>query len=227
MIVRAWVAMALLACPAMQGAPNLNTVLEHMDRAASQFRSMQANLRWIRYTAIVEDKSVEEGVIKVLREKSGEFRLLVEFQVPYTYFLAVRGEKAEIYRPRIATVEEYDLSNSKAAIEQALLLGFGTGGRFLREHYGVTWRGYESAAGETAVKLELIPKAKRMAQQIPRIEMWVSTATWQSVQQKLYLPADGDYRLSTYTEISLNPKLLGSDLRLKIPRSVKRVYPQR
>ena len=66
-----------------------------------------------------------------------------------------------------------------------------------------------------------------MAQRIPRLEMWVSIASWQPVQQKLYLPTAGDYRLYTYTEIALNPPLRRSDLRLKIPRGVKRVYPQR
>ena len=227
MIVRTWVAAALLICSSAQAGSDLETLLAQMDRAAAEFRGMQAKLRWVKYTAIVEDESVEEGVIKILRGKDGEFRLLVEFQAPYSYFFAVRGEKAEIYRPRIATVEEYDLSNSKAALEQALLLGFGTGGRFLSEHYNLTWQGRETAAGEATVKLELIPKAEKMAQRIPRLEMWVSKASWQPVQQKLYLPTTGDYRLYTYTEIALNPRLRGSDLRLKIPRGVKRVYPQR
>ncbi len=227
MNVRTWVAAALLICPSVQAASELETLLARMDRAAAEFRGMQADLRWLKYTAIVEDESVEEGVIKVLRGKDGEFRLLVEFRSPYSYFFAVRGTKAEIYRPRIATVEEYDLSSSKAAIEQALLLGFGTGGRFLNKHYDVTWQGRETAAGEATVKLELIPKAEKMAQRVPRLEMWVSTASWQAVQQKLYLPTAGDYRLYTYTEIALNPGLRGSDLRLKIPRGVKRVFPQR
>ena len=227
MIVRTWVAAVLLICPSMQGASDLETLLARMDQAAAEFRGMQAKLRWVKYTAIVEDESVEEGMIKVLRGKDGEFRLLVEFQTPYSYFFAVRGEKAEIYRPRIATVEEYDLSNSKAALEQALLLGFGTEGRFLSENYNVTWQGREAAAGEATAKLELVPKTEKMAQRIPRLEMWVSTASWQAVQQKLYLPAAGDYRLYTYSEIALNPSLRGSDLRLKIPRGVKRVYPQR
>ena len=140
MNVRTWVAAALLICASGQ-ASELETLLAHMDQAAAEFRGMQANLRWVKYTAIVEDESVEEGAIKVLRGKDGEFRLLVEFRVPYSYFFAVRGTKAEIYRPRIATVEEYDLSSSKAAIEQALLLGFGTGGRFLSEHYNIAWSG--------------------------------------------------------------------------------------
>ena len=227
MIVRTWVAAALLICPSVQAASDLEMLLASMDRAAAEFRGMRAKLRWVKYTAIVEDESVEEGVIKVLRGKAGEFRLLVEFQAPYSYFFAVRGVKFEIYRPRIATVEEYDLSNSKAALEQALLLGFGTGGRFLSEHYDVTWQGHETAAGEATVKLDLVPKAEKMAQRIPRLEMWVSTTSWQSVQQKFYFPTPGDYRLSTYTEIDLNPRLRGSDLRLKIPRGVKRIFPQR
>ena len=93
--------------------------------------------------------------------------------------------------------------------EQALLLGFGTEGRFLSEHYNVTWQGHETAAGEAAVKLELVPKAEKMAQRIPRLEMWVSTASWQPVQQKLYLPTAGDYRLYTLHRNRAEPAVAG------------------
>ena len=97
----------------------------------------------------------------------------------------------------------------------------------MSEHYDVTWRGRETVAGEVTVKLALVPKDEKTAQRIPRLEMWVSTTSRQPVQQKLYLPTPGDYRLYTYTEIALNPRLRGAALRLKIPRGVKRVYPQR
>ena len=215
----------LLSWPAL--AVELDTLLANMDRASDAYRGMQAQVSWVSYTDIVEDTSTEEGIIKVLRDKKGQVNLLIEFQKPYPYFVSIQGTKVEIYRPRIATVEEYDVSKSKDALEQALLLGFGTAGRFLSEHYELKLAGEEQAAGEATVKLELVPKTEKMRQSMSRLEMWISTTQWQPVQQKLYGPNPGDYRLYTYTDITLNPPLKESALRLKIPRKVKRVFPQR
>ena len=208
-------------------AVELDTLLANMDRASDAYRGMQARVSWVNYTDIVEDKSTEAGIIKVLRDKKGQVNLLIEFQKPYPYFVSIQGTKVEIYRPRIATVEEYDVSKSKDTLEQALLLGFGTAGRFLSEHYEIELAGEEKAAGEATVKLELVPKAEKMRESMSRLEMWISTTQWQPVQQKLYGPNPGDYRLYTYTDITLNPPLKESALRLRIPRKVKRVFPQR
>ena len=188
-------------------AVDLDTLLANMDRASDAYRGMQAQLSWVSYTDIVEDTSTEEGIIKVLRDKKGRINLLIEFQKPYPYFVSIQGTKVEIYRPRIATVEEYDVSKSKDALEQALLLGFGTAGRFLSEHYELKLAGEETAAGEATVKLELVPKTEKMRESMSRLEMWISTNQWQPVQQKLYGPNPGDYRLYTYTDITLNPTL--------------------
>lgn len=228
MNVQRMLSLLLLAViPLSAGAADLQTVLANMDRASESFEGMQADVRWVKYTAIVDDKSVEEGVIKVQRDRKGRINLLIEFQRPYPYFVSVQGTKVEIYRPRIATVEEYDLSKSKDMLQQALLLGFGTAGRFLRENYDIQLRGEEQAAGQENVKIELVPKSDKMRQNVPRLEMWVSKELWQPVQQKLYGSTSGDYRLYTYTNIVLNPPLKDSDLRLNIPRGVKRVFPQR
>jgi len=208
-------------------AIELDTLLANMDRASDAYQGMQAQVSWIKYTDIVEDTSTEEGIIKVLKDKKGQVNLLIEFQKPYPYFVSIQGTKVEIYRPRIATVEEYDVSKSKDTLEQALLLGFGTAGRFLSKHYDLELAGEEDAAGEATVKLKLVPKTEKLRESMSGLEMWISKSQWQPVQQKLYGPNPGDYRLYTYTNIMLNSPLKESDLRLKIPRKVKRVFPQR
>ena len=208
-------------------AIELEAVLARMDAAAQGFRAMQADVRWLKYTDIVEDESIEEGVIRVMRDNKKQINLFIEFQKPYPYFVSVRGAKVEIYRPKIATVEEYDLSKSREMLEQALLLGFGTAGGFLRENYQLKMGGEENAAGEAAVRLELVPKSEKLRGNMPRLEMWVSTSDWQPVQEKIYGANPGDYRLYTYTKIKRNPPMKDSALKLKIPGKVKRIFPQR
>ena len=208
-------------------AVELDVLLTRMDKASEGFRAMRADVRWLKYTDIVEDESIEEGVIRVLRARNKQFNLLIEFQKPYPYFVSVRGTKVEIYRPKIATVEEYDLSKSREMLEQALLLGFGTAGRVLRENYELKMQGEEKAAGTAAVKIELVPKSEKMRANMPRLEMWISTSDWQPVQEKIYGANPGDYRLYTYTNVERNPPMKESAMKLKIPGKVKRIFPQR
>lgn len=218
--------LVLLLAPALPAA-DLDAVLANMDKASSGFQSMQAGVRWVKYTALVDDETTEEGTIIVRRAKNKGVDLLIEFQKPYPYYLAIQGTKVEIYRPKIAEVQEYDLSKKREMLDQALLLGFGTAGKFLSENYNVKLIGEEQAAGHDTVKLELVPKSPEMLKNIPRIEMWISKAAWQPVQQKMWQPAKGDYRLYTYTNIKPNPTLQDKAFQLKIPKGVKRVYPQR
>ncbi len=208
-------------------AIEMNELLARMDVASDSFQSMQANVRWLKYTDIVDDESIEEGVIHVMRNKRKQINLVIEFRDPYRYFFSVRGTKVEIYRPKIATVEEYDLSKSREILEQALLLGFGTAGRLLREKYELMMVGKEEVVGMTSIKIALVPKSQKLRGQMPRLEMWVSTRDWQPVQERIYGVNPGDYRLYTYTNIKRNLPMKDSALKLKIPAGVKRVYPQR
>ena len=208
-------------------AIEMDSLLARMDAASDSFQSMQANVRWLKYTDLVDDESVEEGVIRVMRNKRQQINLVIEFRDPYQYFFSVRGTKVEIYRPKIATVEEYDLSKSREILEQALLLGFGTAGRFLREKYELMMVGREEVAETASIKIALVPKSQKLRGQMPRLEMWVSTSDWQPVQEKIYGVNPGDYRLYTYTNIKRNLPMKGSTLKLKTPAGVKRVYPQR
>jgi len=227
--------LGLALVPALPAAVELQTVLRNMDATAAKFQGLEAHVEWVKYTAIVDSKSVEDGKILARRNKDRSVDVLIEFEhavvngtrTPYNYFVSVRGTKAQIYRPRIATVEEYDVSKSKDILDQVLLLGFGTAGRFLEENYKITLKGEETAAGEETVKLELIPKSEELMKKIPRLEMWISKSKWHPVQEKLYEVNSGDYRLHTYTGIVFNPPLKDSQFRIKLPGNVKKVTPQK
>ena len=224
MLRKLWCSLFFLSLPMIGASIDLDTVLAKMDQAAVSFRSSQANILRLQYTKIVDDTDTQSGMIYVLKNKKKTL-LLIEFTDPYPYFFAVNGDKAEIYRPRIARVEEYDLSKSREMFEQAFLLGFGTTGKYLRENYQLKLEGKERAAGKATVKLELIPKSEKMLKHMPRLEIWISTETWQTVQQKIDTASPGDYRLFTYTNVAMNPKLSEKRFKLKIPKKTKRVFP--
>ena len=119
------------------------------------------------------------------------------------------------------TVEEYDFGKS---VEKYMALGFGASGKELKADYSVRELGSEAANGQKTLKLELIPKAKEVLQQFPKIELWMSDSTAYPVQQKLY-QTGGDYMLVTYADVVINPSLPDSAFKLNIPKGVKRVFP--
>lgn len=219
---------ALFMTPLLQAAaPGLDAVLANMDAAAAQWKGMRANAVWTKYVALVDDKSVESGAIVVRRVNPSRIDMLIEFTEPNRYFLSVKDTQVEIYKPKTATVEVYDLSKSREKLRQALLLGFGASGKFLSGHYNVSVTGEEAAAGEESVKLELRPKNDEMARSFEKIEMWVAKKTWQPVQQKVYETSPGDYRIYSYAAVESNPKFPRGSFRLKTSPGTRRVFPQR
>jgi len=201
-------------------------VLAKMDEAAMEFRSMAGKIRKVTHTAVINDDSVESGIIHLKRQGRRGTGLLVEIGGSDPKSYALQGRKAEIYYPKIQTVQEYDLGKQGQLLDQFLLLGFGVSTRELMKAYDLRVGGEEAVAGRKTVRVELIPKSQKVRQHLTRAELWVSLDNGQTVQQKFHEPS-GDYRLATYTDVKWNTDLPDSALGLRLPRNVKREYPQR
>ncbi len=213
----------LLAEPAVLSR---EAVLAKMDEAAMEFRSMTGKIRKVTHTAVINDDSVESGRIHLKRQGRRGIRLLVDISEPDPKSYALQARKAEIYYPKIQTVQEYDLGKQGQLLDQFLLLGFGAPTRELMDSYTLRVTGEEMVAGQKTARIELIPKSQKVRQHLSKAELWISLENGQTVQQKFYEPS-GDYRLATYTGVKWNPDLPDSALGLQLPRNVKREYPQR
>jgi outer membrane lipoprotein-sorting protein len=205
------------------GAENVDKVLARMDQNAAIFKGMDAKVRQLSHTAVINEDNVSTGITRMNRSKK-DIHVLVVFSSPDPKSVGLSGTKAEIYYPKLQTVEEYDLGKNRELMEQFLLLGYGASGKDLKNQYTVQWVGEESVAGQKTTRLELISKSKQVQQQFPKIELWVSDATGYPVQQKLH-QTGGDYMMVTYTDVTINPALPDSAFKLEVPKGVKRVFP--
>ena len=84
--------------------------------------------------------------------------------------MAFGGKKAELFYPKINTVQEYDLGKQSGMVEQFLLLGFGTTGKELAANYGVKLVGEETVGGQKAYHLELKPKTSTMREKLTKLD---------------------------------------------------------
>ena len=203
---------------------NLSAVLARMDAAAVGFRSIAADMTRLTFTAVINDSSEESGTMRLLRAKPGDVRVRIDLIRPDSKTVAFSGRKAEIYNPKIQTVEEYDLGKHRNLIDQFLLLGFGTTGKEISHAYTLRYTGEEAVAGVNSSHLELTPQSTEVSQHFNRIELWIADPEGYAVRQKLHAPS-GNHTTITYTAVKLNGDMNPDQLALKLPRNVKRIFP--
>jgi len=202
-------------------ADTLAGALNRLDQAGSQFKGMSAQFNYVKYTALVADKSTSTGAIKIKRPKAGQLLGLLDFVAPDKKIVALNGQTVDIYLPNMKTVQEVDLGKHKVLLEQFFLFGFGTSRRDLEAAYSVSYGGGESVNGEATTRLVLISTSPDVSKQLSKFELWISDKTGEPVQQKFYEPS-GDYNVFTYSDMKINPILPDSALRLQLPRGVKK-----
>jgi outer membrane lipoprotein-sorting protein len=206
-------------------APTVDEVLAKMDAAAPKFNGMSASLSRVTYTSVLDEKSTETGKI-LLRKRGKDLQVRIDFTKPDPKIVAFRNRKAEIFLPKLNTVQEYDLGKQGDLVDQFLLVGFGTSGRDLKSGYEIKSAGEETIGNQKTWKLELTPTNAKVTDKLRRLELWIDQTGIYPVQQK-FLEPSGDYYLFTYSEVKLNPDLSDDDLKLKLPKGVKRETPQK
>jgi outer membrane lipoprotein-sorting protein len=216
--------LAAATTAAIAGGTTAEEVLARLDSAAPAFTGMTADLSRVTYTKVLDEKTTESGTIALKKQGSG-IQVLITLDKPDQKLVSFRGRKAEIYYPKLKTVEEWDLGKHSGLIDQFLLVGFGSG-KALKSAYDVRYAGEETVAGQKAHKLELTPVAAEVKDKLRRVDLWVSDSGAYPVQQRFVQPS-GDYYLVTYTAVKLNPALTDDALKLQLPRGVKRTHPQK
>lgn len=216
--------MGLLAS-VLATAASLDQVMAAMDKSSTSFRDMSAKLTRVDHTAVINDTSQESGTVMMKRVSARDVRLRIEFTDPDPRSVVFEKATAQIYNPKIQTVQIYDLGKQRSLVDQFLLLGFGTSGSDLAKSYTLKAAGEETVAGQPATILELLPKTASVLEHLKRAELWITAAGY-PVQQKFHRPS-GDYTLITYRDVQLNPGLAEAALRLSLPRGVKTLYPQK
>jgi outer membrane lipoprotein-sorting protein len=204
---------------------SLDAVYARLDKSAQQFKSVTADIKRNSHTAIVNDDAIDNGEIKVKREK-GITRMLIDFTGTDAKKVVFDGATVSIFYPKIKTVQVYDVGDKKKMVDQFLLLGFGVSSTDLRAEYDVTWIGSETIDSKAADHIQLIPKSKDVLMRLKKAELWISDANGMPLQQRFVTSTSGDFMLVTYSNAKLNPMLPEGALKLSYPRGTQIQHPQ-
>ena len=205
-----------------QGAWTLADILKQIDRGAREFQSLTADVERTKVTVVVNDHSTESGQIRVRRDA----KMRIDLTSPDPRTILRTGDRLYIYNPKIRRVEEYDLGQHRALLDQFVLLGFGTSADNLRKSYLITVEAEETLGSQKVVRLQLTPKDDEVRKEISRIDLWMDEATWIPAQQKFYETGSGDYFIIRYTNVTRNVPIADARFRPNWPSGVTRVKPQ-
>jgi outer membrane lipoprotein-sorting protein len=198
-------------------ASALEQILNRMDETAATFKTAQADFEWDTYTAVVQDHDLKTGTIYYRKQGNG-VEMSAQVRAPNSssvqQYVLYKNAKVQIYNTGTKQVQEYDAGKSNADVQSFLVLGFGGGGHEMLKSFDVRYAGRENVQGVDAVKLELTPKSERARGMFNKILLWIDPKLGVSVQQQLFAP-DGDYKLSKYSNIKINPKLPEDVFKLK------------
>lgn len=211
--------LALFLSPGIS-ADTLNDILTRMDKTAPSFRSVSASMKRIDFTAVLKDTSEERGTMR-LKRTGKQVQGVVDITSPEAKAYGFRDKQAQIYYPKINTVEIYDIGKFKDQVNEYLTLGFGSSGKELSKNYNVTLAGAETIDGVKTTRLDLKPKTPQ--ELIQRLEMWIPEGAAYAIQQKVHLKG-GDYKLLVYSDVKINPALSDQQFELKVPKNAKKEH---
>ena len=205
-------------------AQDVPAVLSRMDAAAPSFHAMSANVKMTTHTAIIDDTEIENGKFEMQRLKGQDVRAILDFSAERdSRVIGFFGRIVRIYYPKSQTFQDYDLGKSTDALNQFLLLGFGSSGKDLARSYNISAEGQGTIGDREATKLLLVPKNKEVANRLSKVEIWVPDDAAYPIQQKFIEPSE-NYRIVTYSNVNLNPSIK-KKLEIKVPSGAKKPSP--
>ena len=203
-------------------ADSLADILQRMNDDAPKFQGLKADLTMDTYQKILDAHTNENGTLRMERSPKREVKAIIEFTGNSARTLVFSGKAVRIYYPAINQYQDVDLGKNAGAVNQYLLLGFGSSGKELAAGYAITDEGAANVSGQPATKLLLIPKDAAVLEHIAKVELWIPNGKSNPIQQQFYDPS-GNYRLISYSNMQVNPAGIGN-LDWKLPKGAKRQH---
>ena len=220
----AWFVLLLVAGSAH--AQSLDAVFMRIDKAAPQFHSFEAGMRHLVHTAVINDDAIDQGSIKVKRDKGRDTRVLINITGADARTVWVDATTVNMYLPKLNTVQVFEIGDRRSLLDEYLLLGFGASSAELQAAYDISYAGNENIVGHPADHIVLIPKSKEQLKQIKRADLWIGTDGI-PLQQKVTTSATGDYTMFTWSNAKVNGPMLESAVKFSLPKGVKVEHPGR
>jgi outer membrane lipoprotein-sorting protein len=191
----------------------LDKILLQMDSTAEKFRTAEASVVWDQYQKVVDEHEEQKGKV-YFRHAGNETQMAADITDPDEKYVLFSGSTT------------YNTGKNRDAFESFLVLGFGGRGHDMLKSFDIKYLGSETVDGQETAKLDLVPKAANVRNNVDHILLWIDPARGISVQQQFFFGNSGDYRLAKYSSPKMNEKIPDSVFKLKTTGRTKFVSPQ-
>jgi outer membrane lipoprotein-sorting protein len=203
----------------------LEKVLGQMDSAAEKFHTTEASVVWDQYQKVVDEHEQQKGRV-YFRRSAKDIQMAADITDPDPKYVLFNGSQVQVYQPKIDQVTVYNTGKNRDEFESFLVLGFGGRGHDMLKSFDVKYLGSEAVDGKDAEKLDLVPKAVNLRNNVDHIILWIDPDRGISVQQQFFFGSSGDFRLARYSGIKVNEKIPDSAFKLKTTGKTKTISPQ-
>jgi outer membrane lipoprotein-sorting protein len=211
--------------PLATAKDNLQEILARMDKAAGEFKSMTAQVTYLTHVDVLGDNTTETGTVTMKKVQPGEVQGRFDFITPDRKTVTIEKRHVQQYLPKINTLQIFDLDKHGPQLDKFLMIGFGTSGTEIATAYDVTILASEQVNGKATTRLQLVPKNGDFKKYVQTLELWIpEQGDPYQVREKILEPS-GDFRLVTYSDLTINPPLKADALELKPPAGVKIDHP--
>jgi len=223
-VKRAYFIFALVA--SLARAETVEQVLRRMDQAAQAFKSLSANFRQTDYHDLFQEKTVENGQLKMTKRTKTDVVVLAEFTGKDERKLRKAGNRLEIYHPKAKSEDIYDTRKLTKSMDSFFLVGFGVSSKELLETYQITVGGSEVIDKVNTTRLDLAPKSTDKQNLFKMIQLWIPEDKGNPVQERVLNGKESkDYHLLQFSDMKINPALPDSAFELNLPAGVKQNKP--
>lgn len=203
-------------------AASLDDVLARMDAAAKQFKSYSATAKVTKYTKKLDDTDVSNGAFRLRRIKNGVGGIMDLTAGSDRQVFHFNGPEFEIYLPKAGEKQVYKIGHYTGMVNRMLLVGFSVTRDDLRRDYGIALGSVEKLGAIPATRIVLTPKSREALKNIAAIDLWIPDGAGYAIKQKITHP-NGNYELTEYSNLQLNPPRPDSEYELNTPPGTKRV----
>ena len=201
-----------LALVASTAGPDTQAVLDSLERAGRQLKTMRAGFVERKMLLLLEEEERREG--RVSLQVPG--RLRWDYTAPQQSVTLFKDGRFARYLPQSKQV-----FRGEAKGESDLLVGFGPGAADLGSKYEVTLVGEEEVDGAAAHVLDLRPRPEGSSGGLfAEIRLWVEKKRHIPVQTRLTEPT-GDYTTIRFEDVEINGSLPRGTFDLKLPKDVE------
>ena len=154
----------------------LDSVLNAMDKAAANFKTVQTDFVWDQFSKVVNDHDLQQGTM-YFRRNGNNVEMAANVAKPDTKYILFSNGTVQVYQPKIEQVTKYDAGKNRDAFESFLVLGFGGRGHDLQKSFDVKFGGAEAVDGVQAQKLILTPKSQKVKNMFQAITLWIEVSS--------------------------------------------------